>query len=200
MQHQIKQLLYAFTDIGDSAVLTALVLTVCACFLIQKGKREAGALFLALIGTAAAIGLAKILFMGCGSSLREYGLHSPSGHSAMSFAVFGTFALLLRERLPGVYRYVPSVLLLSLAFTIAYTRVLLRFHSIPEVVIGSAIGLLILLFIWRGLARSNPNPLNPKAAIICAIVIVFMLHGIQLRAEDYIKLLAQHFKLYTHCE
>ncbi len=200
MQYDIRQFLITITDIGDSAVLSALVLTVCACFLIQGGRREAGALFLSLIGTAAAIGVVKILFMGCGSSLRVYGLHSPSGHSALSFAVLGTFALVLRERLPGIYRYVPSVLLLSLAFTIALTRVLLRFHTAEEVVIGSAIGLLILLFIWRGLARSQPYPFNPKAAIICAVVIVFMLHGIRLPAEDVIKLFAHHFKLYTHCE
>lgn len=200
MQYDIKRLLYIITDIGDSAVLSALVLTVCACFLFQGGRREAGALFLSLIGTAAAIGVVKILFMGCASQLRSYGLHSPSGHSALSFAVLGTFALLLRERLPGIYRYVPSVLLLSLAFTISLTRVLLRFHTGVEVIIGSAIGILILLFIWRGLARTKPHPFNPKAAIIAALVIVFMLHGIRLPAEDVIKLFAHHFKLYTRCE
>jgi membrane-associated phospholipid phosphatase len=199
MQADIKLLLLFITDLGDSAILGTLSLMVSLCFLFQGGRRESVALLFSLIGTAAAIGIAKILLMGCGSQLRSIGIHSPSGHSALSVAVLGTFALLIRERLPGIYRYVPSVVLLSLAFMIALSRVLLKYHTVAEVALGGCIGIISLLFIWKALSRTPPNKLNPHAAVYSALVIVFMLHGMQLPAEDIIKLFAEYFKLYTHC-
>ena len=65
----------------------------------------------------------------------------PSGHAATIFAVC-TVALLLLRRREALLLYVPAAV-------IAYSRVALGVHTLPDIAAGSLIGLISALVIWK---------------------------------------------------
>jgi membrane-associated phospholipid phosphatase len=65
----------------------------------------------------------------------------PSGHAATIFAVC-TAALLLSRRREALILYGPAVV-------IAYSRLALGVHTLPDIAAGSVLGLVSALVIWR---------------------------------------------------
>ena len=55
---------------------------------------------IAIGGCAAAIGVLKLVFGACSHRLTMLQIHSPSGHTAMSTAIYGSLALLIGASLP----------------------------------------------------------------------------------------------------
>ena len=64
----------------------------------------------------------------------------PSGHSATSWSLFIGLSLLFPKQ---------KVLFLTLAFLVSTSRIVLNFHYLSDVLIGSLIGGLIALFIYQ---------------------------------------------------
>lgn len=177
---------------GGIAITGAVYLLVHGC---HKG---AFALLLAFIGASLFIGIAKIAFIGCGWHLgNQYDLRSPSGHSALSAAVLGTYILIISSQLRGLWRYLPAMLLTPLIFAIAVTRILLNFHSVSEVIVGLAIGGITLLVVHVFLNHGKKLPAyNAYALILYALLTGLILHGFRLPAENLIHYLASY--LNTH--
>lgn len=199
MEAGFYRLMAIITDVGDSAVLGVLVLALSICLLAQGCRREAIVIFGSFLVTSLCMSIAKILLMGCGSELRHMGLHSPSGHSALSIAVLGTLGLLIRDRMQGKRRYLPLIVLLALAFAIAYSRVALGFHSAKEVAIGIIIGVLVLAVAVAYLKRTPARPFNVYAVALITLAVGVAMHGIHLPAENILQLLAAHFRALTNC-
>lgn len=186
------------TDIGDSAVLGGATLAGIIYLLISGCRKGAAALALAFLGAAIFIGLIKLLFMGCDNYWHSYNIHSPSGHAALSLAVLGTYGLLIASQLRGRWRFIPTVLFVVLALIIAVTRVKLGAHSVMEVVIGVAVGAIVLSAVRVFLARGGALPrFNAAAFALSIIVIAFLLHGFRLPAEILIRVMASYIKSYV---
>lgn len=192
-------LLTALTDLGDSAVLTALVLSMATCLLAQGNRREAVIVVGAFLMTSITISLAKVLLMGCGSALRHYGLQSPSGHSGLSFVTYGMLAILLRSRVSEKRRNYPLPLLIGLALSIAASRVLLGFHTREEVYIGLFIGSVVLIITAKVLTTRPLHSLNHYIVAYVAVTTVFLMHGVRLPAESLIQLIASYFRHVARC-
>lgn len=83
-------------------------------------------------------GIAELHFV---PGVKMYGLHSfPSGHSATAFGVMICFALVLQNK--GL-----KFGLLIFAALIAYSRVYLSQHFLPDIMAGSLIGILTAVFL-----------------------------------------------------
>ena len=72
----------------------------------------------------------------------------PSGHTAAAFALFFGLAICLKNKKLGV-------LLFVLGFAVAYSRMYLSQHYLRDVVIGSVIGIIITLFSYFLIQKSN---------------------------------------------
>ncbi|MBV8776996.1 MAG: hypothetical protein JO258_07350, partial [Alphaproteobacteria bacterium] len=85
------------TDCGDSAVTLPLALLTLIYLAAIAGRRAALCWLLAVGAAAIAIGLLKLAFGACGPMAGV--IVSPSGHTAMSTAIYGSFAVLASRRL-----------------------------------------------------------------------------------------------------
>ena len=88
------------TDCGDAAVTLPLALLVLVFLIVVRERPLALYWLLMVLGCGAAIGALKLLFGACTSRLGFLGIVSPSGHTAMSTAIYGSLALLIGGSLP----------------------------------------------------------------------------------------------------
>jgi hypothetical protein len=183
-------LLVYVTDLGDSAVMGALVVLAAGYLWIARCRRSAVVLAGALVAGATGVALLKIAFIGCGLQIGDLDIRSPSGHAVLAVAVLGTLAGLAAGQLTGWRRALPYIALLPLAAAIAVTRVLLRFHSVDEVAIGlvtgGAVAALAHIFLRRGVKPS----FSLRGFALTAIAACALLNGLRLPAEDWVRLLA----------
>lgn len=180
------------TDIGDSLVMGCIAITGAIYLLLHGYRRGAAALIMAFVAAAGFIGLTKLAFIGCSIQLHNtYELRSPSGHSAISAAVLGTYIFIISGQLRGVWRLLPPALLIPLILAIAISRIVLNMHSISEVIVGLAVGSLTLVGIHAFLSRGKkPEQLNVYTFILYAVLVATVLHGFRLKAEDFVDYLA----------
>ncbi len=139
------------TSAGDSAVLLPLIVWIALWLVVPAETRHDGLRWaLAVCACAGGVVLSKLLFMGWGIGLHGLDYTGFSGHSAMSMLVWPTTAALLTRRARLTWRAINIGLGVLLALGIAVSRVVLRAHSVSEVILGSGYGLLICaVLLWE---------------------------------------------------
>lgn len=182
--------LEGLTNFGDLAVLLP-VSAAILLWLLRRSPRGVALWWLASLALCGGLtaGL-KILFYACPPAAD---LHSPSGHTALSLLVYGGLAVIAAA--PPTPRWQRIILIaagLALALGIAFSRVALHDHTRLETAIGLAIGgASLALFSWRYLSQPrSPAPVWPLIAVSAAVLVV--LHGDQLRAEEFLKTLGAY--------
>ena len=181
------------TDFGDTAVTVPLALLMAVILLAAKERRLALGWTLAILGCAGAIAALKLILTACGQPLGGLGLSSPSGHTAMSTAVYGGFAAVIGVHAGRLARTALAVGAAALLLAIAWSRAILHSHSPIEVLVGLAVGMTALAAIRLAVARHPPQslPIGWLAAVALAIVLLF--HGERWPAEQVIRRLATWF-------
>ncbi len=178
------------TDFGDTAITVPLALVMGGFLLASRQPFLALGWAAAIIFCAGAIGASKIMFAACGYPLGT-SLSSPSGHTAMSVAVYGGYAAVVGSTLRPLPRRALIGGAVIVTLTIAVSRAILHFHSPLEVVIGLGVGLatLVLLVVLLGrYCPTEPLPLIRLAAAVLFVALVF--HGERWPAEHAIHRLA----------
>jgi membrane-associated phospholipid phosphatase len=166
------------TDFADEAVVLPLALAVGVALLVLGWRRGAMAWLVAVGGTLALVLVLKLAGWACGPPL----LRTPSGHAAAAAVVCGGLALIMIRR----DRPRRALLIAVLAAAVVGTsRLLLGAHSLPEVLLGGAIGIAGASLLAR-LAGPPPQGLRARwvAAVAVAVLVVF--HGTRLPAEPRI--------------
>lgn len=128
------------TDCGDSAVTVPLALLVLIFLVVSRQQRVACAWILTVGGAAIVIAALKLAFGACGTAIAGSHIVSPSGHTAMSTAVYGALALLSGSRLPAGRRYAVYAAAGAAIVGIALSRVVLHEHNFAEIVVGWIVG------------------------------------------------------------
>lgn len=177
------------TDFGDSAVAATLAIVLAAAFLATRNNAAALAMLLAFAIASFLIIVAKIAFYGCWFT-PVASLRSPSGHAAISFAVYGTCVLILAASLKAIYRFALYLLAGAFIAMISVTRVTLGYHSMAEVLFGLAAGALTCAIVWALCLRRKPAMINHVLFVTITLIAIFMVHGIRLPAEAFIDSLA----------
>lgn len=174
------------TDFADIAVTGPLaVLLVAYLVLVARRHRLAAGFIVAVAGTGAAMLLLKLILRTCLGDAKGVLIYSPSGHAAMSMAVYGGFALL--ASLKSVQRWPVLATALLAVGLIGVSRVVLAAHNPAEVVIGVVVGgVFTTLLAWlirdEGALTRHRWPMLVLA--VCSIVLTY---GLNLPAEETIR-------------
>ncbi len=168
------------TNFADQAVILPLVLAVTVA-LAAQGWRRGAVVWLAVVGaTFALVLLLKLVCLACAPVDGLAKLRSPSGHVAAATVVAGGLAALLTRRRFSVF----PVAVLA-AVVIGVSRLVLDMHSLPEVAVGAAVGLVGATAL---VSIAGPPPtLKPGKLLALVVVVVAVFHGLHLPAEAAIR-------------
>jgi membrane-associated phospholipid phosphatase len=171
------------TDFGDTAVTVPLALLMAVFLFAARQFRLALGWCLAIVGCAGTIAALKLLLNICGYPMVGPALASPSGHTAMSAAVYGGFAAVLGTSLarPGRDAVIAGAATLMLA--IAASRAVLDYHSPLEVAVGLGVGGLTLAGIVALVAYCRPGRLPMALLAAAAFLLALVFHGDRWPAE-----------------
>ena len=170
------------SNFGDQAVVLPLAILVALGLAGSGWGRGCFAWVVAVVGTLGA--MLALKFVGA-VLLHHAGGHfggSPSGHVAAACVLYGGLSvLLLQGRLPrvGLALFPAAVVLV-----IGYTRIRLGAHTMPEVVLGAAVGAAGVV-VLAVLAGPRPRVATwPLLAAAASVALTF--NGLHINAEHAI--------------
>ncbi len=176
------------TDFADQAVILPLTFASALGISLGGWKRGAVAWLLAIFGTLAVVGAAKLAVFVFGSPPRVSLLLSPSGHAASAPMLYGGLAWAL---LPGrAGRLAAMALGVAACAAIAVTRVALGQHTLPDVVVGSALGLAGFAVLCLSLG-APPEPYRRWGTVVLAGATLLGFHGLRMPAEPWLRYVAE---------
>jgi membrane-associated phospholipid phosphatase len=179
------------TDFADEAVVLPATLAV-GLLLFAQGWRRGAAAWLGAIGlTLGAVLLLKLLCGGVlpGAGLPSPELRSPSGHAAAAAVLYGGLTALL---LVGPSAGRAAAIALGWAGLFALTRLALGVHTVPEVLVGGAVGIGGAASL-RWLAGVRPPQLRRWSLPAAVAAVALLMHGDHLRLERPIDRMARDF-------
>ena len=183
------------TDCGDSAVTVPLALLTLG-FLISAGRpRIAVAWVLAIGGSIVAITALKFAFGACGEEMPIARIVSPSGHTALSTAIYGSLALLVGAELSPGRRAAVYGAAVAAVVGIALSRIALQFHDGAEIAVGFLVGVGGVLG-FRAALRRHPAPGLPlKWLVLSGAVLIVAMHGTRWMIEPIVQRLAWELRV-----
>ncbi len=175
------------TDFGDLAILLPLAALV-AVWLLATGAHGTGRAWLVAVGSMlVGMGLLKLVFLSCGDQLLGSSVTSPSGHAAASACIYGSLALMVGRRATGWRRIAPALGAICLIAGIALTRLVRHDHTLPELLIGLAVGIAALRFFALMSDRLPAPERPPNPAVLLAVCLLVPLHGMRLPIESVLR-------------
>jgi len=193
-------IIHNITNLGDSSITSCITIVAAIYLVMIKEKRAALAIVLAFVISASIIAALKITFYSaCPGSIALPALRSPSGHSAISLAVFGTIAAIISSALPTKWKPLPYALILLLAVPIAISRVLIGAHTIPEILAGLGLGLAVAYGVWCFLLKGQ-TVYHGRISTLALLTIAAMLilNGVHFPAEAIIDWISSHMRTHLH--
>jgi membrane-associated phospholipid phosphatase len=177
------------TDFGDTAVTVPLAILVTLFLLAARQPRLALGWALVILGCAGLTGGLKLAFTVCGYPPAGSRLMSPSGHTAMSVAVYGGLAAVIGHgfKVPARTALIAAAAIFTIG--IALSRTIVGYHTPIEVAIGLLVGTVALAIMIAVVARYRPAYL-PTHWLVAALF-----HGTRWPAEQAIHRLAWWFDI-----
>jgi membrane-associated phospholipid phosphatase len=175
--------------LGDAAVLLPLAAMILLWLLLGRALRAAAGWVVSVLFCGGATAALKILFWGCPPFAE---MHGPSGHTSLATLVYGAIALIIAIESGGWRRRIAAAGGVGAILAIAVSRVMLHQHSLPEVILGCFIGSASLTLFGQGYRRSRPNGIRLSPLLLGAAVLVSVLHGRELRADELLVRIADY--------
>lgn len=144
------------TSLGDSALLLPLICWMALSLLLTLRDRPQGLRWIvAATACGGMVALSKLLFMGwgVGADLPALDYTGFSGHTALSMLTWPALAGLLSRNGRKRTRTAAISLGLLVGAAVAVSRIVLRAHSLSEVILGAALGALVAAWYLHGLLR-----------------------------------------------
>lgn len=179
----------AITDFGDLAVLLPLVAVVTVWLIAIRQPRAAIWWLVAVALCMGSTAVLKIYFYVC-PPLTD--LRNPSGHTSLGTLVYGALTLAVATIVTGWKRVVVMASGAGFIAAIGISRVLIHFHSMLEVVLGSVVGICALALFARQFWLHHPREPRLRAMLVASIVLMVMLHGQELHAEDMLHAISHY--------
>lgn len=164
-----------FTNIGDGAVtlpVAALCIGWIAFFDVRLALRLSGVL---AIGVAI-VGATKIMYAGWGISLPAFDFRVISGHTMLSTSVWMVAITLQLKwwRQP----LIPGVLAgMAIGAFTGISRLLNHSHSLPEVIAGWLLGVLVAAFFLRAVVNVDFERFRPLWSTLTLLLVSTLAYG-----------------------
>lgn len=201
MSDDLLSLIGFFSDFGDENILWP-VMALTWFLLIIQGRRKISLQWLAfVILVFGGMLLLKLFFEACGR-MPGQSLYSPSGHTAGTTFVYGSIAVLF-GRLP----IMGFMLALGIGMFAGAARVWLHVHSVAEVFVGAAVGLLGVLLLVLARYREMQTLFQKKLPdwsfvlfLAVVMIVALSLHGLRSPAESWLEHFSHRFVApFRHC-
>jgi PAP2 superfamily protein len=175
------KLMWRVADFGDVGVALpiAAILTVWLC--VRRRWSTALWYAVAILGCSAVILFLKLAFFSGHLRLPAFGLQNPSGHSAVSAVVYGSFAWIVSREMPAWSGRI--LLLLGWAGVTAVGACLyaVRAHTLADVIVGLTLGgLFAAMFAVYGCREKGPTRGTPVRLILVIALAALSLQGMTL--------------------
>jgi len=189
--------LIAITNLGDAAVLMPISAVILAWLLAMRSVAAAVWWIGTVLLCASATALLKTYFIACpvGGELT-----TPSGHTSLSALVYGSLGVFVAAECQLRWqRFIIAFFVAALITAVAISRLVLDMHSPLEIGIGLIVGLVTLMIFARMHTRHGPvhGALAPLLSGVALIIL--LLHGHELRAEQLFRELGRYLDLASSC-
>ena len=192
-----RQIAGFLTDFADQAVILPLIACVAAILWLSGWRRGSLVWFSGTVATLGVMVILKLTFRACGEEMFNGTIASPSGHTAVAGAVYGSILAFMSSRLGGRDTSRLVVILVVVA-VVGISRVLLKAHNVPEVCLGGAIGFIAAQAMLL-VAGAPPNDRLLTLSYWPLLALPLLLHGIHLQAERGIDGLAGYVWPFSLC-
>jgi membrane-associated phospholipid phosphatase len=166
------------THLGDSALLIPLSLAAIG-ILVWSGHRPAAWRLALAVGCLMAATVAlKIGFYAIGGD-PALDVLSPSGHAGFSVTVYGCCAAILAKQCRPAGAALVIVAAVALLGTVLASRIVIGAHSVAEVLLGGALGLLCTatFLLW------NPDLDRVRLSVPTPVILVLLVGSLSVWAE-----------------
>jgi membrane-associated phospholipid phosphatase len=188
----LHQLLYLLTWFGDSGFLLPAALWIAVWLGLRRPTRPSALLWVLLFGFGSSLILAsKIAFLGWGIGSAALDFTGISGHTAISASVWPVACWLAASRWEHPVRVSAAVLGWLFAAFVGLTRLALDAHSVSEVVVGFALGLVVSgCFLWQQHRLPHPRVSWSLVLISLATPILFLQPGTPAPTQNALERIA----------
>ena len=193
---KMRALIQAITDCGDLAILLPIAAVLTGWVLLIDKPGIIKGWFVALALCIGGTGILKIYFFAC-PPLSD--LHSPSGHTSLSTLVYGSLTLAVAASLTDWRRWLMVAAGTIFVVGIGISRIILQAHSIPEVLLGSVLGIAALSVFVAAYVRDGATARYLAPLITVSVMLVIFLNGHELRAEELLHRIATYLNLASSC-
>ncbi|WP_240648008.1 phosphatase PAP2 family protein [Pararobbsia silviterrae] len=184
---------FTLTGFGGVAVTIPVALAIAA-WLAAGMRLRAAVEWLAALALAGALTIAtKIAFLGWGVGIRRIDFTGISGHAVLSTLVFPVMFSVVLINAPIVVRRASFLVGLGFGLAIGASRVVVRAHSISEIVAGCALGALFAcVFVSRLEARPAPSEPTPHPILVSLslVALIGALHGVHVPTQRWVTSIA----------
>ena len=185
------------SDLGDQAVLLPVAILTAAILGWARWRRGFAAWCGAIGGTLGLMLLLKLVSIGCAPCWQSTGLKSPSGHTAAAAAIYGSLVSLAVRRLVHTIQWTLGGAV-AIAVLFGSTRLLLSVHTVPDVLVGTVVGVAGAIgFVL--LAGPPPPALRPTWIFAGSLITALTLQGYHLPAEFVIEDIWHRLRLKGGC-
>jgi membrane-associated phospholipid phosphatase len=170
MAHTL-QLWSVLTNLGGVSV-TLLAAAALAAYLLAFEGARAALQWCLLFGAGLGLVLAsKVAFIGWGIGIPAWDFAGFSGHAMRAAALMPVLLFLMARRRPRAMRVGAAFSGAALAALVAWSRVVLRHHSVSEAAGGYLLGLVLAWLAIRGMRRA-PGVVQVRLLLMLCLMFV----------------------------
>ncbi len=191
-----QQHLKTFTALGDPALLLISAFAVLVYLWVNGDAHSLmrSWAFLAAMCVTLTVAGKIALYLLDWQALGPWRMHSPSGHVAMSTAVYGGCATLLAAGRSYLKRLLVWAAAAALVTALALSRLMLELHSVAELAAGLLIGLVCLGVFWRSVAPVRKTAVKARQ-LIALLLLVDIARFAHIDGERVVARLSQEVHL-----
>jgi membrane-associated phospholipid phosphatase len=183
----------AVTQLGDTAVILPLAALMTGILWLYESRHCAWLLMRSMLACLAVMGTLKMVFISCGQDL-GIDIESPSGHTSIATYFYGSLGMMARAWYRPALGWAAMLLAAAVILLVAASRVILGFHSVPEVIVGMVVGVGCLG--WFAVPYLRAHPLKIRFGKIAVVLLPALLltYGLALPVEKVLRSFSPYFR------